>query len=406
MDYRAYWILMQQVFGAGSYKPWFIFNSFSGGLEEFFSEGSHLWNSLDYITEKEARLLHSQSIDNAQLLLELGERMGQQVITPQCEIYPEALKNIYDPPAVIYLKGSLPDVDRNPAIAVVGTRKASELSVTAATSISYQLGLMSAIVVSGGALGVDSAAHMGAIRAMGSTIAVLPCGINDGYLIENFKLRERIAENGALLSEYPMNTQVSKGTFQVRNRLISGLCCGTLVVEAATRSGALITARHAKEQSRDVFVFAGPEGDPRYAGCRGLMADGAKPVTNAEEILDEYALRFQERHYRVSEKKTKAKARKRGISKLPIMAEPSDNADGAIAEKAEYSNIEAETIIKENESGPVKAVLVALAAGELHVSEIQRQTGLSSPILLATLTQLELSGKVRSLAGRRYGLTK
>lgn len=393
MDNRVYWIWLAHAFGPGSSKPWSIYNRFQGGVREFYDCGAPLWNSMDFVTEKEARLLYSFSLRQAEVLLELSEKMAHKVMTPECEKYPDALRHIFDPPAVLYYRGEVPDTDNTPAIAVVGARKASEKAVSAAMTFGYQLALSSAVVVSGGALGVDTAAHKGALRAMGKTICVLPCGLTNGYLVENYALRERIAEEGLLLTEYPMDTGVQKGTFQVRNRILSGLCCGTLIVEAAKRSGALITAKHAKEQNRDVFAFPGAPGDPKAGGSNALIEDGAKPVKNADMILDEYAQRFSVQmpiygssaEILIEEKEPADKSLTVKSSKgMPVMAEPApEETDYAVSENA-------------------KQVLSVIAREPVHISEITGRTNMRPAEILAAVTELELAGFIKSHAGRRY----
>ena len=378
MDRRAYWVWMQTAFGAGSYKPWFIFNRFEGGLQEFHENGPPLWNSLNYISEKEARILYTFSLENADFMLEANEKLGHEVITPECEKYPEALRNIFDPPAVLYIKGALPDVDNVPAIGVVGSRKCSDEGKKAALTIGYQLALDGAVVVSGGALGIDSAAHSGALQASGKTICVLGCGITSGYLISNYALRERISNSGALVTEYPLQTPVTSGTFQVRNRLISGLCCGTIVIEAKKRSGSLITAKHAKEQSRDVFAYPGQPGDEHFQGCRDLIDDGAKAVTSGEMILEEYLFRFHPLT-RISNTEHK-------VVRTRVMSDYAQKSD--------------ELDISEN----ARKILETLKDGAKHFSEIMEITGLTTAQIFSSITELELLDIISALPGRRFSI--
>jgi len=386
MDKRIYWIWLQHAFGAGSAKPYTIYKRFKGGVEEFQDGGPALWNSLEFVSEKEARMLSAFSLDEAAVLLEMNERMKFTILTPECEKYPTLLRNIFDPPAVLYCKGALPDVDDRLSIAVVGTRKASEESVSAAITFSYQLAISHAVVVSGIALGVDSAAHKGAQRAMGKSICVLPCGLMSGYLVENYALRSRIAERGTLITEYPLDTGVTKGSFQVRNRLLSGLSHGTLVIEAPKKSGALITAKHAREQNRDVFVFPGM-GGPAYAGGMTLVEDGAKPVRDAYDILKEYELRFSNTYLEQA-----------GLS--PAERAPLARQAAAVMTDPEQS----ETPSDVSFSGEAQKVLRSLRQGECHISSIEEQTELSPGELFAALTELELEGQILSLSGRRYRL--
>ncbi len=394
MDKRVYWLWLQHAFGAGSPKPWSIFNRFKGGIEEFHSGGTPLWNSMRFISEKEARMLYAHTVNEAGLMLETSEKLGHHVLTPECAAYPEALRNIYAPPAVLYYKGEIPDVDSSPAIAVVGARKATERGMNAATNFGYQLAISDAVVVSGGAVGIDSASLKGALRGMGRTVSIIPCGLSNGYLIENFALREKIIEAGALVTEYPMDTGVTKGTFQVRNRLISGFSCGVLIVEAGEKSGALITAKHAKEQSRDVFAFPG-EGYPDYdsienAGSNSLIKDGAKAVISADEILVEYRQRFRSRKTDKKAEKNIEKINQPMISVVPAMPMAA----------AVFSEAEDDASLSED----AKKILHALSAEPKHISEIETATGIPTSKLLGSITELELVGKIKTHSGRRYSL--
>lgn len=384
MDKRAYWIWLQHAFGAGSNKPWQIYRRFNAGIEEFYSGKSPLWNSMKFVSEKEGRMLSVFTLQQAEILLETCEKLGHKVITPEDKVYPEALRNIFNPPAVLYYRGNLPNVDSVPAVAMVGTRKAVQKSLDAATTISYQLAISGATVISGGALGVDSASHRGAMRGMGKTIAVLPCGLMNGYLVENHALREKIVENGALITEYPMDTGVTKGTFQVRNRLISGLSCATLIVEAGVKSGALITAKHAKEQDRDVFVYIGDMDAKEYSGCKSLFNDGAKIVTKGDDILEEYQHRF------IPVKKLIQPIKK-------VYIEP------AIAAVSVMSDSKNEGEFIKNKS-PKSVVLENLSHEPMHISEIENKTKLLPSQILAVLTELELEDVISTFSGRRYSL--
>lgn len=385
MDYRVYWLWLQHAFGAGSAKPYGLFKRFKGGIKEFYEGGPYLWNSMEMVSEKEARMLTDYSLQNAELMLEMHERMNIEVITPECEKYPENLRNIFDPPAVLYIKGRFPDVDNALAISVVGTRKACEKSVAAAITFGYQLALSNVIVVSGIALGVDSAAHKGAIKGMGSSVSVLPCGLTNGYLVENHALRKRISESGAVISEYPLDTPVNRGSFQVRNRIISGLSHGVLLIEAPLKSGALITARLAKEQNRDVFVFPG-DGSARYAGGEALIADGAKSVADVYEILEEYELRFSNM-YKAAGAEEAINAPVIREKHIPVMAEGVEGSE----------NQDSVTPIE-------RKIIEILIQGDCHISSLEEGTGLDPGELFAGLTTLELSGKIQALSGKRYRL--
>ena len=380
MDNRAYWIWMQQAFGAGSPLPWRIHRSVPGGVEAFYQGGPRLWNSLGGIREQEAAALFSFSLEEAQAQLEHALKVGWEVLTPACEEYPQALTHIYDPPAVLYGKGKLPDMDSRPALAVVGARKATPETQEKAREFGYQLALGGAVVVTGGAVGVDAAVALGAIGGGGPVVSVLPVALNSPYLSKNHFLRQSILEKGgALLTEYFAQQTPGFGTFQVRNRLITGLACGVLLLQAARKSGTVMYASYAKDQSRDVFVWPGPQGDPAFAGGWDLLEDGAKAVERGEEILEEFQYRFAGRGKIISLPAPRA-WRAEEEAAIPVLADPGLPA---------LSQAQA-------------AVLAALTDTPQAVAQLEEATGLPAGQLLGALTELELLGQARSHQGKRY----
>lgn len=209
------------------------------------------------------------------------------VLTIMDSGYPQNLKFISSPPPILYVKGELPSTSLL-HIAVVGTRRASVYAMQVAEKLSFQLASSNAVVVSGMARGVDSYAHKGAIEARGKTIAVLGCGLDVVYPRENKKLMDQIWESGAVISEFPLGTQPNRINFPIRNRIISGLSSGLLVVEAPERSGALITVDFALEQGKDVFAVPGLITNKNSRGSNRLIKEGAKLVETVDDILEEY----------------------------------------------------------------------------------------------------------------------
>lgn len=206
------------------------------------------------------------------------------------ENYPVILKEIYNPPLKLHYKGSFGQ-DERPHIAIVGTRKATAHGLEIARTLAKELASTGAVIVSGLALGVDTAAHDGALSAGGRTIAVLPVGIDRIYPAQNAGLAQRILERGgAIISEYESGAPSYKDHFLARNRIVSGLSVGIVVIEAPERSGALATAAHALQQNREVFVVPGPINSENYKGSHSLLRAGARLVTNAQEILDDLNL--------------------------------------------------------------------------------------------------------------------
>jgi DNA processing protein len=220
--------------------------------------------------------------------LALIKQHNLKVITWQDSDYPENLRNIPDSPPVLYVKGALHKADRI-ALAIVGSRRGSLYGLNSAEKFAAELVTEGFTIVSGMARGIDTCAHQGALRAGGRTIAVIGSGFADIYPPENKKLAEEIAENGAVISEFPIAMEPLKTNFPRRNRVISGLSLGTLVVEAARNSGALITAGFALEQGREVFALPGKIDAPNSFGANALIKDGAKLVDCAEDILEEFS---------------------------------------------------------------------------------------------------------------------
>ena len=278
---------MQSVIGVGSRKLLPIIDRF-GSARNFCECRFEDLKETGLLSKKELDKFSKLTLDDCRKVMSICNEKGYKIITPNDKEYPKRLAQIPNPPAVLYVYGEMPDIDNEVAIAMVGTRKCSERGKSIARELSARLTAAGAIIVSGGAKGIDASAHIGAIRAGGKTYAVLGCGLNYPYLAANAQLREDIAQNGALISEFPPNAAASKFTFPIRNRIISGLCLGTIIVEATHSSGSLITVDHALEQGRDIFVIPGEISDPLYAGSNRLIRDGAIAITTPYDVLSEY----------------------------------------------------------------------------------------------------------------------
>ncbi len=231
-------------------------------------------------------------LDAARRIIDNAEKKSIRIITYWDDVYPALLREIASPPIVLYLKGTAP---AGPAVAVVGSRKSGYRSASHARRIARELACRGYAVVSGMAVGIDREAHLGALEAGGATVGVMANGIDVVYPWQNRDVYRRIEEQAgsALLSEYPPGTIAGRWTFVRRNRIISGLCAGTVVIKAGGRSGALITARHALEQNREVFACAGHPFDDEYAGCHRLIRNGAVLVSSTDDIVEEIS-RFYE----------------------------------------------------------------------------------------------------------------
>ncbi len=287
-------IIIQQAFGAGSVASYKLYKSIkSKGLL-----GAKMVDILKsgIVSEKTINKINAVKDSDVNRIIKDCSDNNIKIVTVDSKIYPERLRNISAPPLVLYIKGTLPQIDLLPTICIVGPRidKVSEFGKKAAYSLSLRLARAGFIVVSGAATGSDTYAHIGAIRGGGKTIAVLGCGICYDYLPENRSLRNKIAQNCCLISEYPPFAPTTRYSFPIRNRIMSALALGTIVIEAGQKSGALNTAKHSYEQGRDVFVIPGNPTDENYKGSNELLRDGATPLIDASDVFNQYIPSFAE----------------------------------------------------------------------------------------------------------------
>ena len=280
------------------------------------------------------------------------------------ELYPPHLREIYDPPLVLYVKGKLDAKDKN-AVAMVGSRQTTHYGIETARKLAYQLAYTSVTVVSGGARGIDTAAHQGALSAKGRTIAVLGTGINLVAPPENAELFQRIADSGAVITQFPFNRPADKQSFPIRNRIVAGMTLGTVVVEADLHSGALITSNFATEYGRQVFAVPGRIDSPRSKGCHDLIKKGAKLCEGAEDILSEFEYLF-----------------------------PPSNKPPSTSETGLLPAIE----LPVNE----QKVFDALDGGERSIDEVIRKSALPSSAVSVALFSLEMKRLIKQLPGKIF----
>jgi DNA processing protein len=296
------------------------------------------------------------------------EKAAVHVVTRDDPEYPRNLREVYDPPIILYVKGTLSERDAL-AIAVVGSRRTTLYGQDMARKLAYQLGRVGVTVVSGLARGIDTAAHHGALQAKGRTVAVIGCGIDIVYPAENEKLANEIIEKGgAVVTEFPFGVKPDKQNFPMRNRIISGWSLGTVVVEANLKSGALITANQAAEQGRQVFAVPGRADSILSRGTNKLIKDGAKLTEDAEDILGEFEYLLPKRATEEAEAATE------GGGTKPALV---------------LSELEAK-------------VMAQVGQEETAIDEIIRASGLTTACVSATLLSLEMKRLVRQLPGKLY----
>lgn len=294
MSGLKYWLWLTELRGLTNQTKLALLRHFGTPEDVFYADPGEILLT-EGITREQASLLEDHSMDAADKILADCQRLDIHILTLQDAAYPGRLKNIYDPPCLLYMKGRLPVFDEEMAVAVVGTRKCTPYGTACAEKLGYGLTCGGAVVVSGLAMGIDSAATRGALRAGGVTVAVVGNGLDVKYPYESRYLYDDVAAAGVLLSEYPPGAKALKNHFPARNRILSGLSVATLVVEAPAQSGALITAETAIEQGREVFAVPGPIDAPTSVGCNRLIQDGAGLAADAWDILQGYAAQFPEK---------------------------------------------------------------------------------------------------------------
>jgi DNA processing protein len=300
--------------------------------------------------------------------LERIEKGSARVVTCDDSEYPKNLREIYDPPLVLYVKGTLKE-DESLAIGVVGSRRTTLYGQDMARKLAFQLARLGVTVVSGLARGIDTAAHNGALQAKGRTVAVIGCGIDVVYPAENKKLADEIVEKGgAVVTEFPFGVKPDKQNFPMRNRIISGWSLGVVVVEANLKSGALITAAQAAEQGRQVFAVPGRADSISSRGANELIKDGAKLTEDVEDVLSEFEYLLPKQ----------------------AMGMAGTDAQGRGTNPAlKFSEIE-------------EKVIAQMSREETGIDDIIRASGLTSAAVSATLLGLEMKRVVRQLPGKLY----
>lgn len=329
-----------------------------------FSESEYNLSRIEGITARKiSAIKKAESTLDLDAELNLAKENGINIVTILDSRYPESLKNIYDPPPVLYIKGDLLDCDYN-AIAIVGSRRASFYGISTASRLSSQLANLGITIVSGLARGIDTASHRGALQVKGRNIAVLGSGLLKIYPPENKQLAEEISHNGAVVSEFSLSMPPLARNFPCRNRIISGLSLGVVVVEAARNSGALITADLALQQSREVFAVPGKMDSATSAGTHGLIKQGAKLISHTDDILEEIA----------------------GKLKLEPLIKKENSEEKCVQELNQDS----------------QKVYEILSARPLHIDEIINLTNMGASQISSIITSLELSHLIKELPGKCF----
>ena len=344
-----------------------------GKPENILTASEEKLTAIEGIGQKIAHKIASLKKEDLDKEFALAKKYGLKIITRQDEDYPENLKKIYDPPIVLYVKGALLPQDKF-SLAIVGSRRASFYGLSCAEKFAHQLSKCGFTIVSGMARGIDTSSHKGALKAGGRTIAVMGSGFKHIYPNQNKGLSEEISRGGAVISEFPIDTLPLKQNFPQRNRVISGFCLGVLVVEAARNSGALITADFALEQGREVFALPGKIDAQTSFGTNELIKQGAKLVSNIEDILEELNL---------SEIKPTHK---------PINLNLDNRCSETHPESFPLPQLTTEESVLYN----------SLSGEPVHLDDIIDKLGLNTSQTLNILLTLEMKRLIRQLPGKQF----
>ena len=408
MTGAALWIWFQQIFGPASRRGEEIL-AFYGHPGELWGRSSRQLREDGKLTSGEIHRLVPKVEAEAGRIASLCRERGYGILTPDDRAYPLRLRHIQQPPLVLYVQGELGEIDNEAAISIVGSRRCSDYGREAAGHLAQQLAQAGAVVVSGFAAGIDAAAHLGALRARGKTVAVLGCGLDVDYPSGREEMRRMIAATGALVTEYPPGTQPLSGNFPCRNRILSGLSLGVVVVEGNRHSGSLITAGLAAAQGRDVFAVPGSIFSPGSAAPHWLLSQGAIPAATARDILEEYLEQYPDRiliercqeledSRLLDQLEEREKTRRTGPSAAPR------------GEKVPSKESSPPPAAREKAPPPLtlssgqRAVYQALEEEPLSVQELMNRAQLPAREVLSALTQLEIEGLAAAHPGKRYSI--
>ena len=370
-DERVYSVWLSRCLGAGANS--FDAFSFFPSARELFEAGAAAWYGSGLFRPAQLHRMEQRDLTEAETIVRQCDENSWHIVDLNSEYYPINLKDISDAPGVLYVWGDPACLKEERMIAVVGARDATRYSVEVTHRLTADFAHVGVTVVSGGALGIDTAAHRGAIEGGGVTVAVMGCGLGAAYLSENEGLRRDVAANGAVISEFVPFSKPFPGSFPQRNRIISGLAKGTLVIEAGENSGSLGTAACAYRQNRDVFAVPGDVISSAFTGSNVLIANGAKPVFCAEDVLYDYAYLY-------------------GIDLSALHSEP-------LRKPARHKPLAPETLSEEQ-----RKVYACFDCEPVSFDALAAQSGLSAPLLTQTLTELQILGLIQPLPGKRFAV--
>ena len=402
-----YWIWISLALGFNNPKVGSL-NKLYDDITFFYSKGEREWRFCGILSDKDINRLSKIKLESADRVIKRCNQLGYSVLAIDDEKFPKSLLNIYAPPAVIYIEGNLPDIDNRLSIGIVGTRRATKYGLDNSYKIGYALSKYGVTIVSGGALGVDCASHRGSLAADGVTVCVRGCGINCEYLKKNAEMRRAITKRGAVISEYPPDEEPKKYYFPARNRIISALSDGVLIIEAGKISGSLITANLALEQGKEVFALMG-NNSPQNEGSNNRIKEGsAIPVTDFMDILNAF-----DNLYATDESVDFDNISIEDIEAIPVKGKsPSMNKPKTFKNINKDKNT-IENIIDNSDreikhrtdldlNPTAQRVYDYISNEPVHIDDMVSDLNIPVYKVLVALTELEIKHAVKALQGRRY----
>ncbi len=421
MKNAQYWVALQCILGYGANEISDIFENFED-VSELFDKSLKI-SDVDFISEKKFKKLKAFDLRKSKGIVDYCRRKNIEIITIDDEKYPSLLRMICNPPAVLYVRGKMPDFDEELGIGMVGTRKSSMNGMIAASTLAYRIAQAGGVVISGGAYGIDTKCTQGALFAKKPSVIVRPCGLEYNYLKSLADIRNDVEKCGAVISEVQPFGRVERDAFHIRNRIISALSNGIVVIEAPEKSGVMITVRHALEYGKDVFAIPGDLADDNYRGSNKLLQDGAIPVYTAADVLNEYIFDFPHKlnldyaSIPINEDDVYLKLQKKySKNALTHMQEPEKQGRKTTfvsRVKSKLVKEEKQNIVPEIKKEKLlelpfdadentKTVYKCFSDKPVSADYISEKSGLDAGEVMFALTELEINDVINSLPGGRF----
>ena len=404
MSSLKYWVWLSSCSGVGAVTANALIRHFKTPENVYSADDADL-RGIEGVRSGDISALRSKNLAATDKILADCREHNYNILTLHDAGYPERLRNVFNPPILLYIRGTLPDIDEEAVIAIVGTRNCTPYGVARAGDIGYELARRGLIIVSGLAKGVDAAAMQGALRGGGKVIGVIGSGLDIVYPRVNKQLFDDTANSGVIISEYPPGTPPVSGHFPARNRIVSGLSLGVAVIEAPVRSGALITASAALDQGRDVFAMPGNVDAKSCEGSNKLLREGAIPLLSFDDIISEYAELYPDKIKLETNVNTYPPESLFNNSKSGSSTDATNESSGEKVidnvSTAEYIDVNK---ILEGLIGDEETVARAIGSKALNTDEIIAGTGLPAQQVMTSLTMLELKGKAHRTGGQYFKL--